>query len=224
FKSIVNTFTSHQFTLTPVASTTVHDINANVINDGSFSGFSNESLPVELVSLQGRKHNESIKIDWETAMEEQNEGFYVERSYNGLEFEQIDFIPGNGFSTEAILYEYLDHHFDQSAEVVYYRLKQLDFDGKIEYSHVISVRNKNIDDDGSLEISVFPNPANSEVIITASDKVNLRVLGTSGNVLFESYNANGALVDLSAFAKGFYIVEAFSDDNSVIKREKLIVE
>ena len=79
-----------------------------------------------------------VKIDWATATESDNDYFEVQRSSNGIEFESIATIPGQGFSVTTTLYQELDT--DPLSGLSYYRLKQVDIDGTEQFSHVVPIR------------------------------------------------------------------------------------
>ena len=106
---------------------------------GATSNFVNsplfQVLPVELLSFEGFSQKNSIFLDWSTATEINNDGFYIERSSDIENWEDIDFINGNGTSLEKQFYQYEDQSPLFGAN--YYRLKQMDFDGKYEYSNCL---------------------------------------------------------------------------------------
>ena len=95
------------------------------------------NLPIELVSFEGKKSGNSVKIDWSTASEHNNEYFTVFRSSNGTDFGEVGRVPSRGDSQNPTEYEL----FDPSPRdgVNYYRLRQTDFDGTFVDSHTIAV-------------------------------------------------------------------------------------
>lgn len=99
-------------------------------------------IPVELQSFTGYARDGNIRLEWNTASETQNYGFEIQRSFNrGAHWERIGFIRGNGTTTLENRYEYFDPVTDVHKNVgsVIYRLKQIDIDGRFEYSPVTSV-------------------------------------------------------------------------------------
>ncbi len=95
-------------------------------------------LPVELVYVDASIKNEIVKIKWETASEIDNSHFVIEKSTDGRNFREIGTVMGNGTSYQLNNYTFTD---DAPAKGInYYRLKQVDFDGRFEYSKVVSVR------------------------------------------------------------------------------------
>lgn len=97
-------------------------------------------LPVELVKFEGYNENHKNILKWHTVSEINNDHFVVERSVDGINFERIGTMDGMGNSTELISYKYNDlYYIDGTTN--YYRLKQVDYDGKFEYSDVIAIDN-----------------------------------------------------------------------------------
>lgn len=128
-------------------------------------------LPVQLVSLQANvaDNDNDVIVSWITASELNNKGFNVERSIDGKTFEYVDFVKGAGNSNNKLKYNFVDERaFEQAnANVIYYRLKQLDFDGKFEYSPIVKV-NRNAEEISTL--SVYPNPFSDNFSITFTAK------------------------------------------------------
>jgi hypothetical protein len=113
-------------------------------NQTSFSTFrlhstnpSSSTLPVEFLGLSAIANNNCIQLDWSTASELNNSGFEVFRSIDGISFEKIAFIDGQGNSTNIQTYDYLDCNIQRGFRY-YYQLKQLDFNGEFSYSDIVS--------------------------------------------------------------------------------------
>lgn len=129
-----------------------------LVNFGSgqvedFSITIQEPLPVTLISFKGQADVEGIKLVWETAREEQNKGFEIERSPDAVRFETKGFVAGN--NTTPVKSQYTFYDSDVKPHLSYfYRLKQLDFDGEFAFSRIIEVTNGG--DSG--QFYVFPNP------------------------------------------------------------------
>lgn len=95
------------------------------------------SLPIELTRFTGSWKQENILLNWETQMELNNEYFSIERSYNGVYFDQIGLVNGAGSYTGTLKYSYLDNDFDNNESQIYYRIKQYDYDGLYSFSNTI---------------------------------------------------------------------------------------
>lgn len=158
---------------------------------GSESGFSNRIdttlqliNPVELHSFSARIINSNnIILDWSTATESNNFGFFVQRrsDANPKLFADIGFVKGNGTAVEPQHYLYTD--VDVPEGVHYYRIKQIDFDGSFKFSAAIEIT---IALPATARLyQNYPNPFNSSTEITyhlpASGHVELIIYDTIGH-------------------------------------------
>jgi len=141
--------------------------NITATNITSFSTFAVGSansnfviLPVELIRFTANKKGADAQLNWSTASEINNEGFHLEKSINGKDFTKIGFVKGRENSHQEVNYEFLDQHFQQDS---YYRLEQIDFDGKTEKSEIVFLKKEN----KSNEISIVPNPFSDKISIHA---------------------------------------------------------
>jgi hypothetical protein len=128
-------------------------------------------LPVELVDFQAFAEGEKVRLAWETASERNNVGFFIERlSVDGgqsaptaWEWTEIGFVAGKGTTTVANSYVFYDENPLADAlpnfedRDIYYRLRQVDFDGKTALSDVVSLDFPGFQNLESL-VRVFPNP------------------------------------------------------------------
>jgi hypothetical protein len=115
-------------------------------------------LPVSLLSLTAKAEQNNALVQWSTASEVNNAGFDLERSADGKSFEKVIFVKGYGNSTVTRNYAYNDEDAFAQSNILYYRLKQLDADGRFTYSRIVKVTS-NMQKAGS--VSVFPNPFNT---------------------------------------------------------------
>ena len=97
------------------------------------------AVPVTLMEFNGRLINNDITLYWKTASEQNSKSFQLERSYTGNGFKLVGSTKASGFSNSIKSYQYTDP--DISQEINYYRLKQIDEDGKFTYSKVVVIRN-----------------------------------------------------------------------------------
>ncbi len=118
-------------------------------------------LPVKLLSFTASLFDTEVFLKWSTATEIDNYGFNVECKMNNEEWKNIGFVQGNGNSNSPKNYSFI--HENASAGKLKYRLKQIDYDGKFEYSKEIEVIN-----DTQLKFLLeqnYPNPFNPETVI-----------------------------------------------------------
>jgi hypothetical protein len=115
-------------------------------------------LPVELVSFNADYNDGTINLSWITATELNNSGFDIERKTENGEWNKITFIQGNGTTTETKHYFFNDNIENLKDSKLFYRLKQIDYDGSFQYSNVIEV---DIELPTSFQLEQnYPNPFN----------------------------------------------------------------
>ncbi len=151
--------------------------------DGLFTV--NYVIPVELVSFDARVVGRDILLTWETASESDNYGFEIERAKDLNQWVPIGFVPGYGTTTIAHLYSFIDKN--THAGTYYYRLKQIDIDGKFEYSMVVQIV---VHPPKRYFLSQnYPNPFNPTTTITFE-------LPKTTTVKLILYNVLGEVVEL----------------------------
>lgn len=156
-------------------------------NDGYYDNLSLTTsivLPVELIEFKAKAIHDQVNLNWTTASEANNSGFEIQQSSNGKDWEKINFVEGQGTTTETNEYRYKD--LNPFSGINYYRLRQIDFDGAFEYSKVISVDLHN----SEKNIRVFPNPSsglvNMEINNPSNQKIKIKVLDNLGRLVWES--------------------------------------
>jgi Secretion system C-terminal sorting domain/Fibronectin type III domain len=191
----------------------------------AISAAANSPLPATLGEFAGTiNSNNSVSLNWKTYSEINSKEFQVERSVDGISFETIHIVAAAGSSSVSLIYNYLDNGHPQ-AQVLYYRLKQVDNDGQFQYSKVIRLRFK----DGSFYINrIYPQPATDVIHI---DMTNVR---GAANVTLSFINLNGATirmsvltlnpgdnivnVQVSTLPAGAYVLKIFDKETQVVKR------
>jgi hypothetical protein len=98
------------------------------------------ALPIELLYFKGEVSERYNHLTWLTASEHNNNYFEIEKTKDGVVFYSIIKMDGSGNSQTKIDYEFDDYNIDNN--ISYYRLKQVDFDGKFRYSDIISIDNR----------------------------------------------------------------------------------
>lgn len=150
-------------------------------------------LPVELSSFTGKADgNKRIELNWVTKTEVNNYGFNVERRINEGEWNNLGFVEGHGNSNSPKEYSYTDKDLFAGGSKFQYRLKQVDTDGKFEYSDVVEVEIVPT----KFELSQnYPNPFNPSTTIQFS-------LPKATQLKINIYNMLGELVE--TLAEGTY--------------------
>ncbi len=178
-------------------------------------------VPITLASFTGTKQTAGNLLSWTTATELNNTGFELQRSADGVNFSALVFVPSkadNGNSNSNLSYSYVDK---KSLATGYYRLKQIDKDGKSSLSAIVLLKGNKAN--GIELTSIYPNPAiNNLNIVLASSKttnVSLLISDLSGKTILMQQASvidgdNAVKINVSLLAKGTYTIKAISNDGS----------
>lgn len=160
-------------------------------------------LPVELMNFRGRAKELEVELQWQTASEEQNSHFEVERSQNGRSFDKIGSVVGHGTTLQAQHYTFIDA--SPLAGTAYYRLKQVDEDGTFEYSAVILVKRA-----PQFTIQVYPTVVEQDLHLrTDTTLSSLMVIDQTGRYVYQqplNSLSTSHSVNLSHLQQGSYIL------------------
>ena len=185
---------------------------------GSSGDCSLTTIPVELVNFTANALFNSVELNWLTASETNNKGFEIERSEDGIIFNSIDFVNGKGDSKTFTTYKLIDKNAIAGINY-YYRLKQMDTNGKVSFSKTISIKTSQ-----KGFINFAPNPANTNLTVVFQGEIaTFRVYDILGKLILNKLinsNNNATTVDISALKSGNYILEITA--NGVVFRDKLI--
>jgi hypothetical protein len=140
------------------------------------------TVPVKLVSFNATQSNNDVRLDWKTASEINNDHFEIEKSFNGVDFKTIGFAKGSGTTSQMTRYASLDQDaLNTSARNLYYRLKQVDRDGSVSYSHIAVVE---VGKTRTLSLSTKPNPSNGvftiETQLNTTNPATVKVVNLMG--------------------------------------------
>jgi hypothetical protein len=140
-------------------------------------------LPVSLLNFEGNRLDEqTVKLTWETISEVNNQGFEIEKSSNATDYEKIGSVEGKGNSQVRQSYAFLDNEAMLSA---YYRLKQIDFDGKVTHSKPIYIKG------GAAKLRLFPNPVIGNAILESEASEELE---KATNVVLQMTDSRGKML------------------------------
>lgn len=185
------------------------------------------SLPVKLISFEASRVSNYNILNWVTATELNNEKFEIERSLNGVDFIKIGEVDGNGNSNQIIKYSFIDKDAEnQTLAGVYYRLKQVDFNGKFEYSNTIKLLK--INSFGIAKPVVSPNPFSNQIKIElpkgSLDLINLKITSMNGVSVFETTvlvgKSNSIDVNTETLSSGIYFLSV--NDNGIVTNYKVV--
>lgn len=187
-------------------------------------------VPVELASFVASVNGNNVTLNWSTATETNNQGFEIQRS-NGGEYQVVGYVAGHGTTVEPQSYSFTDQNI--GAGKYQYRLRQIDYDGKYEYSSVVEVEVL-----GPKEYSLaqnYPNPFNPTTAIdfnlAVDSKVTLKVFDVLGQEIITLVNGNLSAgshkvnFDASSLNSGVYLyrIDATGVDGKTFSAVKKMI-
>jgi hypothetical protein len=165
-------------------------------------------LPMKVTSFNAVVNaNNSVSLNWVSELEIGSSKYVVQKSADGKNFTDMAEIPSAGNSVKQVKYNFSDTKFNSGFS--YFRLKQVDKDGRTEYSRVVYVNNTKA---SGLVKAVSPNPFISDIqlIGISSTEVlreNIRVYSAFGqNISYRITGSNSIAIDPSA-PKGLYLLK-----------------
>lgn len=180
-----------------------------------------QPLPLTFLSFDGKRTGNKIELEWRTANEVNTDYFDVLRSVDGIQFEKIGEVKANN-TTGVFDYKATDDNPFPGKN--YYKLKQVDLDGKYSFSKVITIAYLE-----STGISISPNPASNAIRVSlnigaCAGSADLFIHSVSGSLIKRMSVAvsSGAeiLIDVSNLASGTYLLSLFC--NNTTSTEKFV--
>jgi hypothetical protein len=181
-----------------------------VLNDSSTSEFgpSLAVMPVSLSTFQGNLNNGKVYLTWSSSYEANSSHFVIEKSIDGSSYKSIGQVK-SGSATRQ--YSFIDN--TELGKINYYRLQQVDYDGKAAYSRVLIIRN----DIGNTVMNISPNPivsfVNISMTLESDETVKIHLYDQVGRQV-KQYTVQGnkglntfSISDLNSLPAGIYTVE-----------------
>ena len=186
--------------------------------------------PVKLLSFTGTAEGTTNLLHWQTATEANNSGFLLQRSADGLHFSPLAFIKTkaiNGNSSLRLSYGYTDNN--PLASITYYRLQQIDKDGKYSYSNTVAIKGTRSNE---LVVShVFPNPAKDRlyvsIITPTTQNVTILLTDLTGKTVLQQ-NAtlqkgnNTQTINIAPLSSGIYMLKVVCSNGCVSAVSKAV--
>lgn len=174
---------------------------------GAFE-ISDGPLPVVLTGFTAQRVQAGALLRWTTASERNNAYFTVEFSFDGRVFTQLAQVPGQGTSTQAHAYQYIDTKLNQyPSYLIYYRLRQVDINNQTTYSPVCTLRN---DSPATTQLQVYPTPtaATTVVLVSGATDKTIQLLNIRGQLLATLPSRADGTAELPTLglAPGLYLV------------------
>lgn len=193
-------------------------------NDGASCALIEIPLTLSLLYFDAVKQNESVLIKWTTANEKYNLVFEIEHSVDvnywskkGMVFSTSEKNKSQDLKNN---YEFVDNY--PISGINFYRLKQVDQDGKIEYGPVAQVMYNPINNG----INIYPNPADKKAIsitgINANDKIEIYNMAGKLIKTFSSNKIGEIDLDINELNEGIYLLSIIRENNITINK-KLVV-
>lgn len=194
------------------------------LTDLASSEFPSQStLPVVYSSFNVKKNGSNADLSWTTENETSNDHFIVQRSTDGVRFQNIGTINSKGNGSSQQSYSYSDALGVSS--IVYYRLQQVDVSGTSTYSNIVALR---VSENRAGKINVYPNPFVSDIKlqVQADKKEDLvvRISNMTGQVvLAKKYTLQTGdnvivITGIESLKSGIYSVEMITDGWKTVQR------
>lgn len=166
-------------------------------------------LPVKLIDFKAALLKEtSVEIKWSTINESNSSYFSVEKSLDGKNWQLIGTQQAAGVSDGLLNYAMLD--INPAKGIQFYRLKQVDLDGRFEYSEMISI----FIGQKATQVVLFPNPASSIINVSIDHAsiadIECSILDASGRILLKTADLSSG-IDVSALTGGVYTLRILAD-------------
>jgi hypothetical protein len=182
-------------------------------------------LPVEFLYFKAiYRKDEGVELMWKTISEKDNDYFQVERAVGNSSFQAIGRIEGKGNSNNLNAYSFWDREYTNG--IIYYRLKQVDFDGTYAYSKVVAVR---IENAPLSQAVAYPNPSDGKKIclrLEAQEQVyQVQVFNIVGQRMGFQYedcdgsHANELNLEFeNKLLKGTYFIQVITNKRQTVSR------
>lgn len=190
---------------------------------GSFIGAGSSILciyPAEILSFTAElKDDNTVELKWSTAAEKNNAYFDIQRSPDGEDWETLASIPGAISTSVKKAYKLLDEY--PLNQLSYYRLQQVDLDGRTKISPVVKI---DLENRLNYTVKVYPNPTSQSIVFQGNaEELNglmaYDMVGRSMDLssITNLVNANKLILDLSSWLPGIYFFRTKSKTMKVIK-------
>ncbi|MBK9016593.1 MAG: T9SS type A sorting domain-containing protein [Saprospiraceae bacterium] len=217
---------------------TFYSVNHIVIHDWAYESnpdvgitAGEAPLPIELTHFAASVQVQDVQLRWQTASEQNNAGFDIQRSEDGTSFRSLAWVEGKGTTTDLQEYLYDDKNLREGM-TYYYRLRQVDYDGQFDFSPVVTVT---VGGKGAVAGEFYPNPTEGGTVrldFTAKEdsEWKVSVFDAVGNLTsFEELSniniAEGSTTlsfDFTGLPSGVYFVKMDNGAERIYR--KLVVE
>jgi hypothetical protein len=184
-------------------------------------------LPIELLDFTATRNEIGVQLDWATLSETNNDRFEVLKSFDANIWKNIGTVKGAGNSSSPLYYTLADPEW--LTKTTYYRLKQVDADGKIAYSDIVAVNPDEMVRGQELRSNYNSNSDRIFIRFTAeaNTKYTLKINSLSGAILYTNSGVTNNIqteisIPASDFGKGMYIVSVLLDQSMLTNKLMII--
>lgn len=210
---------------------TINNLNNTLLNNGtpatSLTKYITlatvlQVLPVTMLSFNAIENNGEVQLNWSTASESNSSHFELQRSKDAMDWKNITSVEAKGYSSNTTKYSYTDNTPEDYLN--YYRVKQVDKDGKYTFSVILKIVIKKADG----MYAVYPNPAQNNVFIEWKGGVQnkpkqISVYNYNGSIMYVPYiiGQNKAVLNIMELAQSCYFIK-LEINNQIV--QKLLVK
>jgi hypothetical protein len=184
--------------------------------EGGISFVANTIVPVTFSDLRAMVEHKMVNVVWATSNEENNSFFEVERSNDGTNYDVIEIVNGRGTINRVSEYNTLDKNATQG--VNYYRIKQVDIDGRYSYSKVVSVKLGE-----SLTFDLRPTVSSDLINFNSGIEGLVTVFDINGSLVASFNVVDNYKLNVTEYTEGIYIAN-FKGKNGEGKTNRFIVQ
>ncbi len=182
------------------------------------------TLPVSLKSFNAVQRSGKAFLSWETAQEIDNDGFEIQRRTANGNYETIGFVDSKAPGGTGGQYSYsFDDNTALAKGVTYYRLRQLDLNGKATYSEIKAIRAGN----SSITVSVYPNPSRGTTNVAipeSTGKMDVSLDDFSGKSIQRWSGINVRNLQINNLKPGIYMLRINLRETGELITERIIVQ
>lgn len=168
-------------------------------------------LPIELSYFEVTQSEDELSFEWATESESNNDYFTIEYSLDGNNFYSIATVDGAGNSSEQVLYS-SSVSADRFSGVVYFRLRQTDFDGQSTYSETHAINVQGINE----RFEIYPNPATT-VITISGEEFSSVVFVDSHSKTYPALSLGGGTYSVENLSRGMYFAVITTAKGTAVK-------
>lgn len=201
-----------------VTQVVIQDIDGNGKNDiVSLSQYSNGihlfgntivALPVSWLGVNARAAAGDVWVEWSTASERQNKHFEIERSSDGVHYQQVGTVAGSSAGNNVQSYKWPDVNAPRSQ--LWYRIRQVDQNEEASYSKVVKVNNE-----AGVKLKILPNPVSRQLQIqlsAVSNKYEIRIFDFQGRLMYRQPAIAGSnTINSAGWRNGLYRVLVYDN-------------